>query len=118
MWRGNCQRRTQWGRRWFQCSAAVFAAGHDGCVEAVTKSVGQIVQLVGAIDLNGLAGRVVDHFAVPALVQVLFEFRAGLCGKGVVVDQLVEMGQEFSAGHLSALISPSAISAGPVFLWK
>jgi hypothetical protein len=49
---------------------------------------------------------------------VLFEFRAGLCGKGVVVDQLVEMGQEFSAGHLSALISPSAISAGPVFLWK
>ena len=37
-------------------SAAFFASGHDGGVEAFAEVGGKVVDLVGAIDFDGLAG--------------------------------------------------------------
>ena len=41
----------------FMCRlAALFAAGHDGGVEALAEAGGEHVNLVGTIDLNGFPG--------------------------------------------------------------
>ena len=50
-------------------SAALFAAGHDGGVEALAEAGGQVVDLVGAIDFDGLAGGVEGDFAVVAAAR-------------------------------------------------
>jgi hypothetical protein len=52
-------------------SAAFFAAGHDGGVEAFAEVGGQIINLMGAIDFNGLAGGVERDLAVVTAAQML-----------------------------------------------
>src|SRR6266568_1128290 len=81
-------------------SAAFFAAGHYGGVQAFTEAGGHVVNLVGAIDLDGLAGGVEGDLAVIATLQVFLEVRSHLGGYRVV-DQIVEQGEELSARHFS-----------------
>src|ERR1035437_3656790 len=100
-----------------QRSAALFAAGHDGGVEAFAEAGGEGVNLVGAIDFDGLARGVEDHLAVAAAAQVRLQFRARLGGYRVV-DQVVEKSEKFFAGHFSIPVSPNLVSLGPFFLWK
>src|ERR1017187_850971 len=52
-------------------SAAFFAEGHDGGVEAFAEVGGQIINLMGAIDFNGLAGGVERELAVVTAAQML-----------------------------------------------
>ncbi len=92
-------------------SAAFFAAGHDGGVEAFAEAGGHVVDLVGAIDLDGFAGGVEGDFAVLAAAQMLLEVGAHLSGNGVV-DHVVEQGEKLSAGHFSTPISREV-----PFLW-
>ena len=81
-----------------QMLAAFFAPFHDGFVEAVAKSRRHLVDLVGAIDLDGFAGSVQRDLAVLAALQMLLEIGAHLAGDAVV-DQVVEHGQKLSARH-------------------
>src|ERR1039458_3545718 len=83
-------------------SAALFAAGHDGGVEALAEAGGQVVDLVGTVDFDGLARGVEDDLAVAAAPQVLLQLGARLGGHRVV-DQVVEKGEKLSAGHFSFL---------------
>lgn len=83
-----------------QQSAAFFAAGHDGGVEALAEIGGKVVDLVGTIDLYGFAGSVEDDFAVAALVKMLFDLGTRFSGNGVV-NHVVEQGDKFGAGHAS-----------------
>ena len=96
---------------------AFFTAGHDGGVQAFAKAVGKVVDLVRAVDLDGLAGGIENHFAVSAFVQVFLDFGAGLRGDGVV-DQVVKQGDELSACQVSALASREPVSTDPFFLRK
>jgi hypothetical protein len=82
-------------------SAALFAAGHDGGVETVAEAGGEIVDLVGAVDLDGLSGGVEDDLAVAAALQVQFQVGAHLGSDGVV-DDVVEQGEKLRAFHFSA----------------
>jgi hypothetical protein len=79
---------------------AFFAAGHDGGVEAFAEIGGKVVDLVGPVDLDGLAGSVEDDFAVAALVKMLFDLSARFSGNRVV-DEFVKQGDKFGAGHAS-----------------
>jgi len=81
--------------------AAFLAARHDGRVQSVPKIVRQVIEFVRAVDFNRLARGVEDHFAMSALVQVLFQLGSRFSGDRVV-DQVVEKGDELSAGHLVA----------------
>ena len=106
-------------------SAAFFAAGHYCGVEAIAEVVGEVVDFVGAVDLDGFAGGVEDDFAVTALVHVLFDFCARFGGDGVV-NHVIEEGEEFGAGHflppgianciVQDLISLASLRRAPV-LW-
>lgn len=92
-------------RFFFRCvgligSASFFASFHDGGVEAFAESGGQIVDLMGAVYLDGFAGGVEGHFAVFAAAQVGFEFGARFGGHGAV-DQVVEQGQKLGTGHFA-----------------
>lgn len=82
-------------------SAAFFAARHDGSVQALAKTFGHFVDLMGTVNLDSFAGSVEDDFAVAALVHVLLDLRAHLRGN-VIVDQVVEKCQKFGAGHDAA----------------
>jgi hypothetical protein len=53
---------------------SVSALAHDGVVKAGPEGVGKLVNLVITIDLNGLLGRVEDHMAFVAPMQVLIKF--------------------------------------------
>ena len=88
---------------WTNCSwisAAFFAAGHDGGMEAFAEAGGHLVDLVGAVDLDGLAGGAEGDFAVLAAAQVLLQVGTHLGGYRIV-DQIVEQSQKLSAGHFS-----------------
>jgi len=87
-----------------QQSTASLAAGHNGGVEALAKAGGQVIDLMGAVDLDGLAGGVENDFAVLAVAQMGLEFGARLGGYGVV-DQVVEKGEKLFAGHFSLPVS-------------
>ena len=95
--------------------AAFFAAGHDGGVESFAEVVGEIVNLVRTVDLDGFAGGVEDNFAMAALVHMLFNFGLGFSGDGVV-DDVVEQGDEFCASHDSALATFGPTCLDPGFL--
>ena len=69
-------------------SAALFAAGHDGCVEAFAEAGGKVVDLVRPVDFNSLAGGVEGDLAVAATVEMVLQLGAGLGGYRVV-DQVV-----------------------------
>jgi hypothetical protein len=79
---------------------AFFAAGHDGGVEALTEAGGEIVDLMGAVDLDGLAGGRERDFAVVAVFEMGLQFAARLHGD-FVVDQVVKQSEKFCAGHFS-----------------
>jgi len=72
-----------------RASAAFFAARHDGGVEAFAEAGGQVVDFVGAVDLNGLARGVQGDFAVFAAAQVFLQVGAHL-GRDAVVNEVVE----------------------------
>jgi len=80
--------------------AAFFAAFHDGFVEAVAEGGGHLVDFVGAVDFDGLAGGVESDFAVLAAAEVFLEVGAHLSRHGVI-DHVVEHGQKLSARHFS-----------------
>ena len=67
-------------------------------MEAFAEVGGQVVDLVGTVDLDGLAGGVEYDFAVVALVKMLLDLGARFSGNGVV-NQVVEQGDKFGAGH-------------------
>jgi len=90
-------------------SAAFFAAGHDGGVEAFAEIGGKVVNLVGKIDLDGFAGGVEDNFAVSALVKMLFDLGARFGGNGIV-NQVVKQCDKFGAGHASTPKNGKAIA--------
>jgi hypothetical protein len=46
---------------------------HNGRLEASTKIVGQFVEFLVPVDLNGLACRVADHIAVVAPCEVIIK---------------------------------------------
>jgi hypothetical protein len=70
-------------------TAPAFA--HDGLVEAVSEGFGEFVNLVVAIYLDGFLGRVHDHVASVAPMEMLVQF-----GLQVGIDVAVEIvGQLF-----------------------
>ena len=81
--------------------AAFFASSHDCRVQAITEIIGHLVNFVAAVDLDRLSRGVEDYLAVAALLQVGFNFSAGLSGNRVV-DQIVENGKKLGAGHDAA----------------
>ncbi len=107
-----------WGTRGFvrtwrtraSCLAAFFAARHDGGVEALAETNRQIVELVRAVDLDGLARGAEGDFAVIAAFEVVLQLNARLGGYRVV-DQIIKEGEELSAGHVSSLTSWGTSSA-------
>jgi hypothetical protein len=99
------------GRGWTKhkkgrVSAAFFATGHNGGVEALAEVGGKVIDLVGTINFDCLAGGVEGDLAVAAAAEMLLQFGAGLDGYRVV-DEVVEESEEFRAGHFSSLVSPS-----------
>jgi hypothetical protein len=46
---------------------------HDGFVKPGTEGIRQFINLVVAVDLNGLLGGIEDHMALAAPMQVLIE---------------------------------------------
>ncbi len=86
------------GRR--VASTAFFTAGHDGGVEAFAEAGGELVDLVGTIDFNGLAGGIKGDFTVLAALEVLLELGAGF-GRHRIVDEVVEEGEKFRTGHFA-----------------
>src|SRR5580692_6859025 len=83
-----------WGRE----LTALFAAGHDGRVKTLAEAGGEVVDLVRAVDLDGLAGGREGDFAVVAAVQMGLQLGAGLHAY-FVVNQIVEQSEKFCAGH-------------------
>jgi hypothetical protein len=81
-------------------SAAVFAAGHDGCVEAFADGVGEFVYFVAAVDFDGLPRGAQRYLAVVASSQMLLQLGSGL-RRDIVVNQFVEQRQKLCAGHFS-----------------
>ena len=69
-------------------------------MEAFAEVWRQVIDLVGAIDLDGFAGGVEDDFAMAALVKMLFDLGARFSGNRVV-DEVVKQGDKFGAGHAS-----------------
>jgi hypothetical protein len=96
-------------------SAAFFAAGHDGGVEALAETVGQVVDFVGAVDFDGLAGGVEDDFAVAAAVQVLFNSARVSAAPSRRSDR--RAGRETQCRSLSTLASPG-LASGPAFFLR
>ena len=76
---------------WYRGSAAALASRHDGRVQPLAQICGQIVNLVGTIDLNRLARGVEGDLAVLAAAHMLEQIRAHLA-RILVVDQIVELG--------------------------
>src|ERR1700689_112516 len=97
-----------------QASAAFFAAGHDGGVQALAEAGGKLVDLMRAIDLDGLPRGAEGDFAVIAAMQMLLQFSAGL-GSYRVVNQVIEKSEKLSAGPYSPLDSHGLDSADPFF---
>jgi hypothetical protein len=60
------------------------ALAHNGCGEAATEIVWQLVEFLVAVDLDGLASCVADDVTVVAPRQMVFEFDFGLRVESVV----------------------------------
>ncbi len=74
------------------------ALGHDGVVQAVAEVGGELVDLVLAVDGDGLAGGVEDDLAVMALADVRLDFRHQF-GVDATVEVISKLGEKISAGH-------------------
>jgi len=86
-------------------AAATFTAGHDGGVEALAQSGGQFIDLVGAVDFDGLAGGVEDDLAVAAASQMRLQLGANFGGHSAV-NQIIEKAEKLFAGHFPTPVSP------------
>jgi hypothetical protein len=53
----------------------VFTLGDDGLMEFVADGIGKGINVVIAVDFDGLAGCVANYKAVMAPLQVLFQLR-------------------------------------------
>jgi hypothetical protein len=95
-------------------SAALFAAGHDGTVEAFAEVGGEFVNFVRAVNFYSFTGGVEDDFAVAALIHVLLDFGAQRRGNGVV-NEVVEKRNKLGAGHFSA---PSSLDGALAVLLR
>jgi len=73
-------------------------------MKPVAQPGGQIVQLMGPVNLNRLASGVEDHLAGTAVAQMLLQIGARFGGQRVV-DQIIEKGEKLFAVHFSIPIS-------------
>jgi len=69
--------------------AAVFAAGHDGVVEALADGVGQFVDFVRAIDLDCFASGAEGDLTMVASCEMLLKQGTSL-HRDIIVDQFIE----------------------------
>jgi len=81
-------------------SAALFASRHDGCVQPLAQAGRHFVDLVRAVDLDGLASGAEGDLAVIAGFQVLLQLRTQPRLDGVF-EHIVEQGKKLGAGHFS-----------------
>jgi hypothetical protein len=79
-------------------SAPALALRHDGGVQAFPEFVREIVDLVLAIDGDGLAGSIEDDFAVMALANMGLYFKQEF-GVDLTVEVVSKLGEEIGAGH-------------------
>ena len=79
-------------------SAGWAALGHDGGMQALAKIGGELVDLVFAVDGDGLAGGIEDNFAVVALADVRLDLSEEL-GVDLAVEVIGELGEKIGAGH-------------------
>jgi hypothetical protein len=85
----------------FSADGAFSAAGaflHDGGVEALAEFGGKLVDLMLAVDGDGLTGGVEDDFAVVALADMSLDLREEV-GVDFAVEVVGELGEEIGAGH-------------------
>jgi hypothetical protein len=71
---------------------------HDGGVQTLTKIVGKFVDLMFAVDGDGLAGSVEDDFAVVALANVSLNVGEEL-GVDLAVEVIGKLREKIGAGH-------------------
>jgi hypothetical protein len=79
-------------------SAAALALGQNSGLEALAQSSGKLVKLVLPVNLDRLPRGVQRNDTVLTFLEVQLEIRAQRCRHGVV-NQIVEFGQKFRAGH-------------------
>lgn len=84
----------------FKGGLAVFALGENGLLQTATKVVGQRVDLMLAVDFDGLPGGVQRDDAVLAAAEMFFEVGPKRRGY-LVVNQVVELRQKLRAGHFA-----------------
>src|ERR1700686_5097939 len=97
----DAQMRGLWGPT---ASAAFFAPGHDGGMEALAETGRAFVDLLDLLDLDGLVSGAEGDFAVLAAAQMFLQVSTHLGGYRVG-DQVVEQSQKLSAGRGATPIS-------------
>jgi len=70
--------------------SALAAFGHNGLVQALAQIFGQLVQLVAAVDLDGLPRRVQRDLAVLALFEMMLEIGTQRNGR-VLIEHFIEL---------------------------
>ena len=78
--------------------AAAFAFRQDGSLQALSQRCRQLIQLMLTINFDRLPGGIQGDDAVLTLAQMQLEIRTQR-GRHGVVNQIVEFGQKFRAGH-------------------
>jgi hypothetical protein len=77
---------------------AALALGQDSGLQALSQGSRQLVEFMLAIDFDRFARGIQSDNAVLALAQMQLEIRAQ-GGRHGVIDQIVEFGEKFRAGH-------------------
>src|SRR5215471_11734641 len=87
------------------------ALAHDGLMEAGTEGLWKLVDLVVAVDLNGLLGGGHDHVAFVAPMEMFVQL--GLCaltdGAIQVIGQLFQKLSALHVGHLRSFLIGSIL---------
>ena len=87
----------------------MLAFAHDGLVEFVAEGFWKLIDLVIAVDLDGLLGGVTDNVAVVAPGKMVLQFNFGFFVEDAV-QVTGQLGQEFRAFHWL----PSPLEISPV----
>ena len=69
---------------------AALALRHDGRMKPFTEFIGQLINLMGTINLNRPAGGIEHHLAMLAIMQMGFNLRAHLRGHRAVELELLQ----------------------------